>query len=216
MKVTTEGCLLGAWSAANATRPKRILDIGAGTGLLSLMLVQAFPQAEITAVELNPDVAAECLSNFESSPWSNRLSMVCSSIQTFERTDLYDLIISNPPFFAKSLPAALSHEHMARHADQLSVTELVLAIDQSLAPDGEAIVLFPPREMQMLQDAAAGLLFPVSCLEVHSVENGPVFRQIVKFKKVHEETGTTVLSIKNGADYTPEFVELLQPYYLYL
>ena len=56
MKVGTDGVLLGAWAPVQDV--KRILDVGAGSGLISLQLAQRNPEAVITSVEIDPAAAA--------------------------------------------------------------------------------------------------------------------------------------------------------------
>ena len=99
MKVTTEGCLLGAWAASFSDQPKTILDIGAGTGLLNLMLAQRYPTVKGVGVELENHSALTAKENFDKSPWKDDLLMVEAAIQQYKAVHPFDLIVSNPPFF---------------------------------------------------------------------------------------------------------------------
>ncbi|MEM8894752.1 MAG: methyltransferase [Bacteroidota bacterium] len=120
MKVTTEGCILGAWARFN--QPKRILDIGTGTGLLSLMLAQRYPTGIIDAVELDEKAAQQAKQNFRKSPWSSKLTAHHCCIKDFEAVNgrCYDLIICNPPFFKNDLKSTNSQKAKAIHNDNLS------------------------------------------------------------------------------------------------
>ena len=96
MKVGTDGVLLGAWAPVQDV--KRILDVGAGSGLISLQLAQRNPEAVITSVEIDPAAAAQAQENIQSSPWSNRMEVVCCDFRKYHPEDKFDLIVSNPPF----------------------------------------------------------------------------------------------------------------------
>ena len=102
MKVGTDGILLGAW--VNISKVKSILDIGTGTGLIALMLAQRC-DANITGIEIESSAAEEALENANNTPWKNRLTIQNISLQEFSTTskNKFDLIVSNPPFFEKSL-----------------------------------------------------------------------------------------------------------------
>ena len=117
MKVGTDGVLLGAWAHGG----KRILDIGTGTGLVAIMMAQRFADAHVTAVEIDHNAALQACNNANCSPFASRISIVETSIQNFEvyGTQLFDSIVSNPPFFTDSLKNPDSQRATARHADTL-------------------------------------------------------------------------------------------------
>lgn len=100
MKVCTDACLFGAWVAnkVQKLKPNSVLDVGAGTGLLSLILAQK-TDAIIHAVEIDDEAAKQAEDNFKSSPWSNRIKIINQPVQNIKITGKYDFILSNPPFF---------------------------------------------------------------------------------------------------------------------
>src|SRR4051812_24083842 len=98
MKVCTDSCLFGAWASAWANNKKRILDIGAGTGLLMLMLAQN-SSAIIDGIEIEPGCYRQLSTNVTSSPWADRLHAIENDVRQFQFKEKYDFIISNPPFF---------------------------------------------------------------------------------------------------------------------
>ena len=102
MKIGTDAVLLGAWASLEAN-PFAILDIGAGTGVLGLMLAQRSHAEVIDAIEIDDDAYEQCVDNFELSPWADRLFCYHASLEEFaeEIDDEYDLIICNPPFYAE-------------------------------------------------------------------------------------------------------------------
>ena len=146
MKVTTEGCLFGAWVASQVQNAKSVLDIGSGTGLLSLMLAQKLQDAQIHGVELNEDAAPQADQNFKESPWGERLFIHQQKIQEFQDTQKFDLIISNPPFFKQSLNSPDANVNLARHDDSMSQQDLIKAIKLNLNQEGLAFILYPERE----------------------------------------------------------------------
>ena len=129
MKVGTDGVLLGAWADGG----KRILDIGAGTGLIALMMAQRFTDALITGVELDGDACRQAMENVANSPFSDRVGLLNESIQCFaaktEYQHTFDAIVCNPPFFENSLRNRDEKETLARHNDLLPWTDLVDAVN---------------------------------------------------------------------------------------
>ncbi|MCL4164395.1 UNVERIFIED_CONTAM: hypothetical protein GTU68_014527, partial [Idotea baltica] len=115
MKVGTDGVLLGAWTNISKT-PKSILDIGAGTGLLSLMLAQRSLAENIEALEIEEAAYEQCVENFEASVWADRLFCYHAGLDEFvdEIEDPYDLIISNPPFYAENVTSGNESRDTAR------------------------------------------------------------------------------------------------------
>lgn len=217
MKVTTEGCVLGAWTAARAKRAARILDIGAGTGLLTLMLAQACPDADIFASEAD-EMAAKCArANFDASPWASRLHLIFGPVQALELSP-FDLIICNPPFYNRSLQSPDASINLARHDDSLSQEVLAHTVDRLLSREGEAFVLYPELEAGRFSARAADVgLFRHSTLIVRNGVHSPVFRMIGQYTRSVQSVSTSELIIR-GTDglYSDDFSTLLGAYYLHL
>lgn len=130
MKISSVATVLGA--LAEASNNGRILDIGTGTGLLTLMLAQKYPDAVLVAVEKDPDAALQARGNFERSPWKGRISLIQEDIlalipanQSLKNT--FDTIICNPPFFSKQYPSPDEKRNLARHTQFLTPQNLALA-----------------------------------------------------------------------------------------
>src|SRR5262245_58656662 len=125
MKVTTDGCLFGAWVAAskagNAAAGKHVLDIGTGTGLLSLMYAQKHPHAQIDAIEIDEAAAQQAADNFAASPWQKRLQLIHSDIKDYRPSHPYDTIISNPPFYENQLSSGNAKKNMAHHSSSIGL-----------------------------------------------------------------------------------------------
>lgn len=158
MKVGTDGVLLGAWADmpgdmtgecvnVNVRNPiPRILDIGAGTGLVSLMLAQRYPTAMVTAIEIDSDSAEECAANFSQSPWVGRLEIVRDDFLAARLPGAYNLIVSNPPFFNNGAKAPDSARHIARHEDSLPLDRLIARASDLLEPKLGSLALVLPVE----------------------------------------------------------------------
>ena len=142
MKVGTDGVLLGAWVAISSN-PFSILDVGAGTGLIALMLAQRSNAETIDAVELNEEAYEQTVENFEKSDWSDRLFCYHASLQEFtnEFEDKYDLIVSNPPFYTATYKELPSSRALARHTESLSYSELLenVTVNGSIPVKGVAV-----------------------------------------------------------------------------
>lgn len=152
MKVCSDSLLFGAMIPLN--NPKRILDIGTGTGILALMQAQKVHSSHspafegITAVELTAAAAQEAKSNFINSPWANSIVLVEQDIQSFAKQsqpESYDLIICNPPFFVDHSRTQPENDlrGLARHSDTLSYEELCRALKSLLATGGYVYLLLP-------------------------------------------------------------------------
>lgn len=218
MKVTTEGCIFGAWVARQAISSERILDIGTGTGLLSLMLAQELAEAEIHAVEINEEAANQARQNFKESSWNGRLSIHQQTIQEFQNEGKFDLIISNPPFFKQSLNSPKANVNLARHDDSLSQQDLIDAIKLNLSQEGRAYILYPEREANSFRQLAIEEgMFPVEELTVFNSPDSKIFRTIMAYTKQDSSLEKSDLVIKDTeGNYTRDFVELLKEYYLHL
>ncbi len=242
MKVTLDACVFGALvgslagaaateRAKNPAREypiKRLLDIGTGTGLLSLMLAQVFSVASdellIDAVELDADAAQQARDNAQASAFASQVNVIHSAIEALPVSPCYDLIITNPPFFSDALTGPNQARNYARHNDALSFAQLSSQIRSRLNPQGEAWVLLPVEEMQRFyRHAAEDDLTACAHWQLRSQDHTEPYRSIVCFKHAAEKRNactadtikTLVVRTKSG-DYTPEFRELLKPFYLRL
>ena len=222
MKVCTDACLFGAWVAeqvkSQKLKVKNVLDIGAGTGLLSLMLAQK-TNAAIDAVEIDEAAAIQAQQNFETSPWKERLKVYCTSVQQFNSSanQLYDLIISNPPFFENDLKSNDTKRNLALHSAELSLEELLQAITKHLREDGLFAVLLPYHRTEYFENLAKEKYFLLEKVLIKQTPKHDYFRSVLLFSKLPGEYSEKEIIIMNeDGRYTNEFTELLKDYYLYL
>lgn len=149
MKVGTDGVLLGA--AANCKNSRRVLDIGTGTGLVSLMIAQRC-NATIDALDINEEAIEIASENFLNSTWSERLKVIRSSIQNYSSNDKYDLIVSNPPYFIAGNAAPVKGRAIARHDLELSLPDLFEAIKRLLHKNGLASIIYPALQKEFFEN----------------------------------------------------------------
>lgn len=222
MKVTTDSCLFGAWAARQMKNESTIsqaslLDIGTGTGLLSLMIAQQH-NLQINALEIDAAAAAQAKENVAASPWAAQIHVHEADMLAFQPERSYDYIISNPPFYENELASAKAQRNTAHHSTMLSLRQLLLFIRLHLKEDGTFFLLLPFK-----REAEASILLQQEELFLHetckvrqSVKHG-FFRLMLKGGKQRVPTTENEFSIWDEAQrYTSEFRSLLSDYYLYL
>ena len=221
MKVCTDSCLLGAFAAKHmmslSSNESLVLDIGTGTGLLSMMIAQKNP-VKIHAVEIDPDAAAQAARNINESPFADQVSIRQSAIQEFSPESLYDFIITNPPFYEESLPSGDESRNTAMHSRRLTLSELLEIIKNFLSPSGTAYILLPFSRTGEAETLALrkGLHVHERVLIRHSGDH-PFTRSILVLNHFSPANENEIeISIRSGNDYTDDFKDLLKDYYLYL
>ncbi len=217
MKVTTDACLLG--SITPVEKVGNVLDIGAGTGLLSLMVAQRC-DADILAVELDTAASEQATRNFLQSPWSERLQVINSAIQTIVQSSIttFERIICNPPFFENCLLAREQKRAQARHTDTLSFRSLAHAIATLLSQDGQAWVMLPVNfsgvfNQQVLEHG----LFLTQTIDVRSSSERQPHRHILVIEHTEKPLIKKMIALYDKhPTYSAAFTELMKPYYLFL
>lgn len=227
LKVSTDSCLFGAWVAEEvrstkcevrtAASPNTILDIGAGTGLLMLMLAQQ-SNALIDGIEIDEPSYQQAKENCEASTWNERLQLFHADVKECSFSKKYNLILSNPPFYEGDLKSGTANRNVAMHDTGLKLDELVTIVAENLTEAGRFAVLLPhARASYMIELAAAANLYLQKHIQVkQSVKHG-YFRSMLLFTTVKAESVVEELAIKDANnEYTSAFVNLLKDYYLYL
>jgi tRNA1Val (adenine37-N6)-methyltransferase len=181
MKVGTDGVLLGAWTAVE--NAKTILDIGTGSGVIALMLAQRTPpDARIHAVELEQRDAQQAHENVVSSPWPDKVKIFPAAIQQFTGETLYDLIVSNPPYFINSQEPPDKRRLQTRHTVMLSFTDLLAAVTRLLKPEGTFQVILPYTEgLQFIELASQHGLYCTRQWSFRTRQSKPVERWLLAF-----------------------------------
>jgi tRNA1Val (adenine37-N6)-methyltransferase len=222
MKIGTDGVLLGAWTPL-INNPYNVLDIGAGTGILSLMLAQRSNAAPnnvgiIDAIEIDEDAYEQCVENFETSPWGDKLFCFHAGLDEFvdEPEDEYDLIISNPPFYTDDYKTDNTSRDLARFEDALPFEELIEAAALLLSDNGIFSVIIPFKEEERFVSMCKELdLFPLKITRVKGTPTSEIKRSLLAFCRIEQTPLIDELIIEiSRHNYTPEYIELTKEFYL--
>lgn len=217
MKVGTDGCLLGAWF--DTYNCKRILDIGAGTGLISIMAAQRCPAATITGIEIDCIAAQRATENVKNSPWSERVEIVNIDINDFTAEERFDAIVSNPPYFSQSLKCDNEQRTLARHNDSLTPESFFRNASLLLAEDGRISIIIPSDALDEWASQATFKGFSVHRItRVHTTPRKEAKRVLVEFRKsvcTAPLTEKLILETAPG-EYSPEATAMLKDFYLKL
>lgn len=214
-KVGTDGVLLGAYADVNGVR--KILDIGTGSGLIALMLAQR-SEAEIFAIEPDIDSFKQACSNFSNSLWNSRIKAENIDLQNYYPDNrIFDLIVSNPPFFSDSLRNPDPGKAATRHNDNLTGEELLKGAARLMAEGGRLQVIFPYAEGNIfIAEAHEYGLYCNDILKIKPLATSEIRRLILTFSRKKQKATEKFLTIEHGErhDYTDEYKNLTKDFYL--
>jgi len=218
MKVSTDACIQGAWTPAGDA-VKHVLDIGAGTGLLSLMLAQRHPGIRIDAIELDETAVGQAAENIAASPWAGRIKILQGDVKVYGFPRKYDMVICNPPFFQNSLLGPNAARNNVRHNTTLELHELAHILPQLVAPSGYCSVLLPTAEARLfetLMNDEGWAVFNKLLIRptLQSVPNRVVSLFASKMTGTALEEELQIYDAVNK--YTTAFSTLMAPFYLKL
>ncbi len=215
MKVGTDGVLLGAWADVSSAR--HMLDAGTGTGLIALMLAQRC-DARVRAIDIDADAVEQARENVAASPWPDRITVERQDIRTYDPGIRFDVIVSNPPYFAHALNCPDRARNTARHADQLEFESLAATSARLLAPEGKLSVILPADRKSAFDDAAKRYGFELlHGTWVRTKPDAEPKRVLLSFGRFPGEAVTDELAIE-GSDhvYSKEYVALTRDIYLHV
>jgi tRNA1Val (adenine37-N6)-methyltransferase len=214
-KVGTDGVLLGA--SAKVSDKDKVLDIGTGTGLISLMIAQRC-DAEIFAIEPDQQSYTEASENVHKSKWSSRIKVINTNLQNYFPEEMkFDLIVSNPPYFTDSLKNPDPRKSGTRHTDSLTSTELLYGTSRLLESNGIFQVIMPYAEGNLLiAEAAQYGLFCFDILKIRPLPTSEIRRLILTFSKERKKATEKFLTIEHGPrhEFTEEYINLTKDFYL--
>jgi tRNA1Val (adenine37-N6)-methyltransferase len=218
MKVGTDGVLLGAWTPTNHN-PNSILDIGAGTGLIALMLAQRTSAQQIDALEIDEDAYEQATDNFENSPWSDRLFCYHAGLDEFieEPEDEYDLIVCNPPFYSEDYKTDNEQRDLARFSDAMPFEQLIEAADLLLSENGIFSLIIPFKEEEKFIALAHEFeLYPIKITRVKGTPTSETKRSLLAFSRNKQNDSLIDELIIETARhiYTEEYIALTKDFYL--
>ncbi|MBO3099134.1 tRNA1(Val) (adenine(37)-N6)-methyltransferase [Gelidibacter pelagius] len=224
MKIGTDSVLLGAWTSLDA-HPYSILDIGAGTGVLALMLAQRSGAQLIDAIEIDDAAYEQCVENFENSPWGDRLFCYHASLEEFvedhsddesEPEEKYDLIISNPPFYLNTYKSDNEQRDLARFMDAMPFRQLIESVSKLLSPQGYFSVVIPfSEEKEFIVLASKEHLYANRILRVKGTPQSEIKRSLLQFSFQETSVEPKELIIETTRhQYTEEYIALTKDFYL--
>ncbi|WP_396602959.1 tRNA1(Val) (adenine(37)-N6)-methyltransferase [Algibacter sp. R77976] len=221
MKIGTDGVLLGAWTFIE-NRPFSILDIGAGTGILSLMLAQRSTAELIDAIEIDDNAYEQCVDNFEQSYWGDRLFCYHASLEDFakeleDEDDTYDLIICNPPFYSEDYKTDDTQRDLARFQDAMPFEHLIESTSKLLSKElGKFSVVIPfKEETNFIEIASKFKLYPNRILHVKGNPTSGIKRSLIEFSFRESDIRTNTLIIETERhQYTEDYINLTKDFYL--
>lgn len=213
MKVGTDGVLLGAWTEVSAAN--NVLDIGVGTGLVSLMIAQRCA-ACIVGVEIDPEAIRQARENIDRSLWKERISLEEIDFRQYRPEKRFDTIVSNPPYFEDSLTPPDKQRSLARHTSGLSFRDLLAGVSALLADDGQFTLIIPAQADSLLKKLAFSFdLFPIRQCWVQTKPESTPKRTLVTFSRKESSciSQTLVVELERHV-YSPEYIELTKDFYL--
>ncbi|MDF7680178.1 tRNA1(Val) (adenine(37)-N6)-methyltransferase [Enterobacteriaceae bacterium ESL0689] len=219
MKVGTDGILLAAW--APIFQVQHILDIGTGSGLLALMLAQrTIESVGIDAVELDEQAACQAQENIMASPWSTRINVYHADIQQWQpvATRRYELIVSNPPFFAAGIPCATSQRDLARYTTTLNHITLLNCAAEWITEEGYFCVVLPVDIGHDFARHAQAMGWHLRLrTEVAENDQRPSHRVLQAFSpKAGECFHDRMVIRRPDKQYSADFIALTEQFYLFM
>ncbi|SHL53061.1 tRNA1(Val) (adenine(37)-N6)-methyltransferase [Chryseobacterium polytrichastri] len=211
-RVGTDGVLLGA--LANVDNKSNVLEIGTGTGLISLMLAQRNQHAEFLGLDINEDAVNLTKSNFENSIFNPRLRNVLQDFKNFETEDKFDLIVSNPPYFEES---GSEKDKIARQTVELNFQQLISKSSKLLSEKGLFSVIIPVEVgLDFIEIAKENQLFLIRRVNIKGIENSNVKRLVLEFSLAENQLEESEFIIeKSPRQYSDQYLELTKEFHVF-
>ncbi|MBD1391394.1 methyltransferase [Neiella sp. HB171785] len=219
MKVGTDSLLLGSW--VDLAGVQRVLDVGTGSGILALMMAQRLADArasgfQVDGVEIEPDAAEQAMANFAASPWHHSLMVHKADIHQWQPPQLYDLVISNPPYFSAGQQLDCDKRQQARLQQSLSIGALLeLAAGMVHSKAKIALVLPMEKADEVALGAASMGWFIAQQLAIQGRADKPAKRVLLLLQQGTGETEYRSLTIYDqNNQYSQSFKHLTKAFYL--
>tara|TARA_B100001057_G_scaffold422996_1_gene444854 strand:+ start:404 stop:1108 length:705 start_codon:yes stop_codon:yes gene_type:complete len=215
MKVGTDSIILGS-AIKIKSEYKRVIDVGTGTGLLSLMIAQKSSNSDITAVEIDSNAYHQAKINIDKCKWRNRINLIHTDAKQLEIDHKYDLIICNPPYFSNSKQSVIISKNTARHQVELTFKDLLNIWDKIGNDDSDLACIIPIIESEKLYKMVKNHgNYLAYYLEVRSNPNSYPKRAVMQFSKNKMETIQSELCIHNNeGGYSEAYIKMTKDFYL--
>lgn len=211
MKIGTDAMVLGV--LINADSCRTALDIGAGTGVLSLMVSQNYPDIQIDAIEIDQPSYEECADNFKRSNWSDNLNPVHTDLLEYSTADKFDLIFTNPPFYLKGLHSEDKRRSQARHNEFMPLDKLAMAVKDLLAENGTFICIVPKENETDWLSAFSDLSLRRK-IDIYGKRRGTINRVVLELSTGAGELMTSTIIIREpDGSYTNQYKELTKEFH---
>lgn len=213
MKIGTDALLLGSWTDVSSA--KHILEVGCGCGVISLMMAQRSPEAQIIAIDIDEESVKEANGNFKSSPFPNQPVAHFQDYAHMQSTVLYDLVVCNPPFFRDSMAAPEIRRHKARHQERFHVSSFFIKMYEISASSAEISMVFPFDDFKFwTEEAQLAGWFVKRSLSVRHKEGYPFSRILVNFSKVKFDIASDELLIHEQGKFSNNYSFLMRDFLL--
>ncbi len=217
MKVGIDAVILGAWIEVDSGG--QALDVGSGSGIISLMLAQRFQNIDISAIEINQNAFNDCSFNFKNSIWKNRLKVFLGDFTSYQFDNKFDLIVSNPPFFDSDNNNINHGRELSRISKFLPISVLFNKANQILNNKGIVSIIYPYQQREkVLKAALLNGFYLQKELKIRDTKKSEFKRIILVFckNKFVGNIETEIISLKsnNGDVYSDEFKSLTKEFYL--
>ena len=214
MKIGTDGILLGAW--VNCVNKKNGLDIGCGTGVITIMMCQKNPIIRMTAIEISKEAAKDAIINFENCRWNKNLVLKNQDFKEYKPTNKYDLIVSNPPFYKDGYLPNNQTKRIAKHEGELNYCNIIEFSTKNLTENGTVNLIIPFKNNEKCKSFAKknNLHLSRECV-VYPKAYKSASRVLLEFSKNNIETKKEELIIENDKrhDYTTDYKNLTRDFY---
>ena len=217
MKLGTDAMLLGALLKADEF--SSAIDVGCGTGVISLMLAQRYSNSHILGVDIDEQTTDEAAFNFASSPWSDRLSSACLNYLSLDSSMQFDLVFSNPPYYQSKQINTDSRKAAARHECAMPVSDFWRTTESVLSTQGSVWVIVPYNILLHWVDEAHVQGFHLKeVVLIEGKRGGGFIRVVAKFKRYDEKRSLCIgfqkMVIREDCGaYTDEYISLTKPYH---
>ncbi len=216
MKVGTDAVLLGAWANVQLSGSGRLLDVGAGTGVIALICAQRCPACRVEAIEIHPGSAEDCAENFTRSPWGDRMTLIQGDFLQLNNGRHYQIIISNPPYFSDSLRASDPGRSAARHDDTLPSDKFMMHSAELLEPEGRVCVIIPTNQLERWVSSARAAGFTAERIcHVYTLAYKEPPRVMLEFRRgeIAEPIMESILIEKSPGEFSEAYKALTHEFY---
>jgi len=214
MKIGTDGILIGAWS--NSSEKKNALDIGSGTGVISLIIAQRFDDIKVDSLENSKNAIIDAKQNIKNCIWHKNINLIEKDFNKFKPVVKYDLIVSNPPYFINSLKPINTDRSNARHESSLSYKKILKFSIDHLSNLGSLNIILPYDQLDkaLSTSKAIGLNLKRTCT-VYPKPNKPPHRVLLEFSKINSKTIEEELIIEEFGrhKYSKDYKKLTRDFY---